>query len=176
MMTEMFAREGVYLAKFDFCELGMEVSSGRGKKASAKKRTSVITNSKHFAETLRLAQRDGSHRHEQLVNGKAKQCEIYPEKFSQLICESIKREIADARWRRHIAGKFEFGPAVEWLMAVQAKLDVVELPHEKDGATRFHGLYKGQDVVDDVTGLQLNKELAMQARKVEIDFFKARCV
>ena len=44
MMTEMLAREGVYLAKFDFCQLGMEVSSVRGKKASAKKRTSVMTN------------------------------------------------------------------------------------------------------------------------------------
>ena len=47
MMTEMLAREGVYLAKFDFCKLGMEVSSGRGKKASAKKRTSAMTNSKY---------------------------------------------------------------------------------------------------------------------------------
>ena len=38
MMTEMLAREGVYLAKFDFCQVGMEVSSGRGKKASAGQR------------------------------------------------------------------------------------------------------------------------------------------
>ena len=30
--------------------------------------------------------------------------------------------------------------------------------------------------MDDVTGLHLNKELAVQARKVEIDFFKARGV
>ena len=103
MMTEMLAREGVYLAKFDFCQPGMEVNSGLCRKARAKKRTSVMTNSKHLAETLRLAQRDGSHRHEQLVNGKAKQCEIYPEKFSQFMCESIKREIADAKWRRQVA-------------------------------------------------------------------------
>ena len=168
MMTEMLAREGVYLAKFDFCKLGMEVSSGRGKKASAKKRTSVMTNSKHLAETLMLAQRDGSHRHEQLVNGKAKQCEIYPEKFSQLICESIKREIADAKWRRQVADKFELGPAVERLMAVQAKLDVVEPPREEHGATRFHRVYDGQEFVDDVTGLHLHKDLAVQARRVEI--------
>ena len=55
MMTEMLAREGVYLAKFDFCQFGMKVSSARGKRTSAKKRTSVMTNSKHLAETLRLA-------------------------------------------------------------------------------------------------------------------------
>ena len=85
MMTEMLAREGVYLAKFDFCQLGMEVTDSKGAKVSAKKRTSVMTNSKHLAEALRMAQCDGSHRHEQLVNGKAKQCEVYPEKFSQLV-------------------------------------------------------------------------------------------
>ena len=70
---------------------------GRDRQASAKKRTSVMMNSKHAAETLRLAQCDGSHRHEQLVNGKAKQCEIYPEKFFRLICEGIRGEIADAK-------------------------------------------------------------------------------
>ena len=154
-MTEILGREGVYLAKFDFCKLDIEVSSGRGKKAGAKKRTSVMTNSKHLAETLRLAQRDGSHRHEQLVNGKAKQRDIYPEKLSQLICESIRREIADAKWRRQIAGKFDIGPTVERLMAVQAKLDLVEPPHEKYGTTRFQSLYEGQEFVDDVTGLHL---------------------
>ena len=37
-------------------------------------------------------------RHEQLVGGKSKQCEVYyPEKFEQLMCASIKREIADAK-------------------------------------------------------------------------------
>ena len=56
-----------------------------------------MMNSKHAAETLRLAQCDGAHRHELLVNGKAKQCEIYPEKFFRLICESIRGEIADAK-------------------------------------------------------------------------------
>ena len=75
-----------------------------------------------------------------------------------------------------VAGKFELGPPVERLMPVQARLDLVEPHHEKDSTTRFHGLYKGQDFVDDVTGLHLNKELAVQARKVEIDFFKARGV
>ena len=49
---------------------------------------------------------------------------------------------------------------MERLMAVQAKMDLVEPPIENDGITRFQGLYKGQDFVADVTGLHLNKELA----------------
>ena len=94
-----------------------------------------MTNSKHLAETLRLAQRDRSHSHVQLVDGKAKQCEVYPEKFAQLICESIKREISDAKWRGQVAEKFEIGPTVEKLMAVQAKMELVEPPHEVEGTT-----------------------------------------
>ena len=87
-----------------------------------------MTNSKHLADTRELAQRNGSHRHEQLVNGKAKRCEVYPEKFSQLICESISLEIVDAKWRCQVASKFELGPAVERLMVAQGKLELVEPP------------------------------------------------
>ena len=100
MMQEMLSKEGVYLTKFDFCQLDMKVLDEKGVKTSAKKRTAVMTNSKHLAEILRQAQCDGSHRHEQLVGGKAKQCEIYPERFDQLICTIIKREILDAKWRQ----------------------------------------------------------------------------
>ena len=60
----------------------MVVSKGSGKEGNAKKRTAVMTNSKHLAETLRLAQCDKSHSHVQLVGGKAKQCEVYPEKIA----------------------------------------------------------------------------------------------
>ena len=111
-MQEMLGKEGVFLSKFDFCQLGMVVRSADGKEASAKKRTSVMTNSKQLAEILRQAQCDGSHRHEQLEGGKAKQCEVYPDKFVQLICTALKREIADAKWRRRIIEKFDIGPAV----------------------------------------------------------------
>ena len=37
-------------------------------------------------------------------------------------------------------------------------------------------MYDGQEFVDDVTGLYLNKDLAIQGRRVEIYFFKARGV
>ena len=61
-------------------------------------------------------------------------------------------------------------------MAAQAKIEFVEPPHEKEGTTWFRDLYEGQEFIDDVTGLYLKKDLAVQARKVEIDFFKARGV
>ena len=176
MMTDMLSREGVFLAKFDFCQLGMVASKGSGGKGSAKKRTAVMTNSKHVAETLRLAQCDKSHSHVQLVGGKAKQCEVYPEKFAQLICESIKREISDSKWRGQVAEKFEIGPTVEKLMSIQAKMELVEPPHEAEGTTCLRDLYEGQEFVDDVSGLPLDKELAIKARMVEIGFFRERGV
>ena len=133
-----------------------------------------MTNSKHLTEILRQAQCDGSHRHEQRIGGKAKQCEVYSEKFVQLICTAIKREIADAKWRQKTVEAFEIGNAIEKLMAVQAKMERAEPPHEPEGSTRFQDLYAGQEFVDDVSGLQLSKNLAIQARNVEIDFFKTR--
>ena len=87
-----------------------------------------MMNSRHLAECLRQAQCDGSHKHEQLAGGKAKQCEVYPEKFAQLMCAAFGREIADAKWRQRIAEKFEIGSAVERLMAVQAKMEFEEFP------------------------------------------------
>ena len=61
-------------------------------------------------------------------------------------------------------------------MAIQAKMEHAEPPHEPEGSTRLQDLYAGQEFVDNVSGLHLNKNLAIQARKVEIDFFKARGV
>ena len=55
------------MTKFDFCQLNMKVLDKKGGKAGAKKRTAVMTNSKHLAEILRQAQCDGSHRLEQSV-------------------------------------------------------------------------------------------------------------
>ena len=69
---------------------------------------------------------------------------------------------------------FEIGKTIERLMAVQAKMELAEPPHEKDGSTRFQEFDAGQEFVDDVSGLRLNKDLAIQVIKVEIEFFKAR--
>ena len=102
------------------------------------------------------------------MGGKVKQCEVYLEKFARLICTAIKREIADAKRRQQTMETLQIGKTIERLMAVQAKMELEELPHEKDCSTRFQELYAEQEFVDDVSGLHLNKDLAIQARKVEI--------
>ena len=100
LVQKVLSFEGVYLAKFDFCQLGMTTPGAQGEALPAKKRTAVLTNSKNLAETLRLAQCQGRHTHEPLVGGRAKACEAYPEKFVQLVIEAIRKEIEDAKWTR----------------------------------------------------------------------------
>ena len=57
-------------------------------------------------------------------------------------------------------------------MAVQAKMELVEPPHEAEGTTCLRDLHEGQEFVDDVSGLPLDKGLATQARRVDIGFFR----
>ena len=61
-------------------------------------------------------------------------------------------------------------------MAMQQKLETAVPPHEAAGDDNLRGVYEGAEFYDDVTGVLLDRDLALKARKVEIDFFKARCV
>ena len=105
MMRDMLGLAGIHTAKFDFCELGMETQGPDGAAIPARKRTTVMTNSSNIAEVLRQAHCSGFHRHEHLEGGKAKACEVYSEKFVKLGCTGIKKELADARWRRKVVAK-----------------------------------------------------------------------
>ena len=100
MMQEMLSKEGVYLTKFDFCQLDMKVLDKNGLKTSAKKRTAVLTNSKHLAEILRQAQRDGSHRHEPL--GEAMRGVSREVRWADLQPSNVKSQMpsGDRRQRR----------------------------------------------------------------------------
>ena len=107
MMQQMLNLEGITTAKFDFCQLGMETMGRSGEAMAAKKRTTVMTNSPNVSEVLRQAQCEGKHTHEQLVGGKANNCEVYPDKFVELVCEGIRKEILDAKWRGQIVRQFD---------------------------------------------------------------------
>ena len=79
---------------FDLCPLGM-ISNDAAGDATAKKRTSVITNSTVSANALMQRQRDGSHRHVWLENGRPKACEKYLDKFWQVVFAAIAKESKD---------------------------------------------------------------------------------
>ena len=142
MLQQMADLEGMYAARFDFCQLGMETKGAAGGSAPAKKRTTVRTNSPNLAEVLRRAQRQGLHMHQQLVGGRASGCQVYPRKFVELIVASIQKEIADAKWRNGMVDKVgvlkslgvinpeDFQKSMERLLAAVGE---IEPPREPGG-------------------------------------------
>ena len=132
MMQQMMNLEGVYVSKFDFCQLGMETKGEDGSIMLAKKRTTVLTNSANLAEVLRRAQCQGLHRHQHLINGRAKQCQIYPRRFIELIGDCIQKDIEDAKWRNKIAEKIvgiqQLGEAERRVSGIAATLPQAASP------------------------------------------------
>ena len=177
MVRQMLELEGVFMSKFDFCCLGMKTIGANGEEAAARKRTTVMTNSKNIADVLRLAQCSGEHKHVPLLDGKAGPCQGYPEKFVKLVCSGILKEIEDIRWKDRVAKKLDITGPVNAPMEFTEKLEEFPVPpHEEDDAARFEMLYEDCEFYDDISGAKLDKKLATAARRTEIDFFKARGV
>ena len=109
-----------------------------------------------------------------LEGGKAKACEAYPEKFVKLVCEGIRKELADARWRRKVVEDLEIGKTIKAIMSAQEKSEKAEPPHEGDAPIEFGHIYEGYDFYDDVSGSKLDHGMAVLARRAEMEFFKRR--
>ena len=97
--------EGVHVVKFDFCMLGMRTMDRHGNPSSARKMTTVMTNSPAVAKLLRNAQCRSEHQHTPLLGGKAGPCQEYTDQFCELICEGVRREKGtsngETTWRRN---------------------------------------------------------------------------
>ena len=102
LIKNVLRLEGVYMARFDFCQLGMLAEDDAGNEMPTKKRTGVMTNSKNLAEALRQAQCRGLHKHVHLLNGKASACQVYPRQFCELVCQAVQKEIDDLKWRNRV--------------------------------------------------------------------------
>ncbi len=160
--------KGVYKVNFDFCMLGMEVQTKDGEVKAVMKRTNVLTNSHAVASLLHGAQCRGDRRHEQLLNGLAGPCQEYPEKFCRLVCERVRRELDSIEWRARLYKTFDVTTSFGQLMSIQAKMDLATPPEEDP----FQALYEDAEFVDDNSGMPLDKELAIQARKLEVEYFR----
>ena len=168
MLVEL---EGAFKVNFDFCALDMMVGDKPGgeKKYPVKKRTSIVTNSHAIATVIREAQCPGDHVHAHAINGKASECQEYTPKFCRLICEGIKRELDIIEWRNRICSSYNISKPFAQLMKLQEELeDLATAPEENN----FTHLYDGAEFYDDISGAPLDKVKAVQARKVEIDYFK----
>ncbi len=165
--------EGVLKANFDFCTLGMRVGDRPREDVKlhpVKKRTKVMTNSSMLHTLLVEAQCRGRHeQHGDLRDGKASECQEYPELFCKIICEAVKRELETIEWRNRICKQHDISHVFEKLMSIQKKTEQLATPPEEDHIT---ALYEGLEFIDDVTGAPLDKDKAVQARKLEMDYFR----
>ena len=95
---------GVVRTKFNFCMLGMTGEDDQGT-APVRKTREIMTNGKVIAEVIGRFRCDRTHRHVQLVHGKAKACEVYPEEFCRKICEAYVLQVEeDQRAQRGVNG------------------------------------------------------------------------
>ena len=88
MVDQLVSALGCVRVNFDFCMAGM-LSHDFAGDAPARKRTGAVTNCMHVAKELARLQCDNSHRHVHLVDGRARECQNYPENFCEMICKAV---------------------------------------------------------------------------------------
>ena len=134
--------------------LTSRTSSGIAK--PAKKRTRFMTNVPEAKEELGI-KCDGSHEHQQLVGGRAKKAEAYPEKLCKAICRAVVK--TKARLSRNLDMVYEIDKEdtdLRWLL----KLD----KHRDDQGGECWTAW------DDVNQVRLDPDEVKRAREDELGY------
>ena len=87
-VKRLFKLKNVCTVDFDFCQFGVQ-SEGY----PVKKRTRIMINSPRIANRLARFQRDASHWHIPLVNGRASACQVYPEELCRAVCRGFVKQM-----------------------------------------------------------------------------------
>ena len=189
-IQQLHKLEGVHVVKFDFCMLGMLDTDRQCNQAAAKKRTAMMNNFLAVATLLREAQCRAEHLHAPLLDGKAGPCQQYPDQFRGLICEGVKREkdtrqwrdtvgrrnqllACSHQWRAEVPPKSDVSTAFSQVLASQGSMEKVTTPPKE---ATMDQIYSDVAFIDDVTGRALDKSMAIEARKKELQYFKAKGV
>ena len=171
LMNKLLNVKDAQRVTFDFCDLGMQIEVD-GEMMAVRKRTSIVTNSVELAEALRSRQRRGDHEHANTLGGRIKQCQVYPPEFCELVC----RTVLEARDRQECTKKMlgnvsvpgkDITSEIECLMSIEKA--VHKHPHDDPENGE---LYSGREFFDDNTGKELDFNLAVQARRLEMKFFR----
>ena len=90
-IRQVMKMEGVEVVEADQCRFGLKTRATVTKLMPAKKPTKFMTNSRAIgAELSRMC--DGSHKHQQLLDGRAEGAARYPEDLCKAICRGIAKE------------------------------------------------------------------------------------
>ena len=163
IVRRMLAIPGAAKVNFDFCKLGM-CSADKWGPGLVKKRTSIVTNSADLALGLGKQQCTQDHRHVILMEGRAGPCQQYPEQFCDYVCRTVMKEknkiIGNAALMRLGLSHQE---ARDITMTIN-ELNKAD-PHEEE-------LYADYDFFDDLSGQQLDHQVAVEARREEMAFVR----
>ena len=92
-IKELCEEDGVETVIGDQCMYGLKTWSMDGKEqVSARKRTRFMTNSRGIAQELNK-KCDGSHVHQELISGRAKDAARYPRELCEAICRGMMEEM-----------------------------------------------------------------------------------
>ncbi len=173
IMQRLLNMRGVMKFNFDFCTMGMKAKDANGEIGLVKKRTGLVTNSRHVAGLMEKAQCRGGHQHVVLQDGKPKACERYPDAFCDSVCLGVKMELEDEVWLNKIFTKVAEKEMIGSLLEVQEKFEAMAEPdEEEDEMKKYRELYQESDFIDDISSAALEKDLAIRARMTEMSFFK----
>ena len=165
LVNQLLFLDSAERVNFDFCALGMTIKEN-DMPTPVRKRTSVVTNSKRLSQALKRKQCTGDHTHANTMGGKIKQCQVYPPAFCELVCREVSAERSQGG--THIN-------AIDATLEINALMSVCghPSPHAgEDPGIWAEELYAGREFFDDVTGHSLNHGLAVEARKLEMQFFR----
>ena len=167
-VIEIMTMPGVGTITIDMCAFGMVATDGDGE-APAKKSTNIMSNSPEVLKSVSRrcvngdpSKKDEHHRHVQLTGGKAKACQVYPRAFCRAVCQGVASE---KKLR-------ELGMMSVDVMSVAEMMGVMGEKAQGDPSQELHE-HVGEEAFDDTSGAPLVPSLVAEARKEEIEYFKA---
>ncbi|CAJ1332419.1 unnamed protein product [Effrenium voratum] len=90
-IEKLQAMDGVYTVQAPMCKCHMKAEDGQGV-GLVRKETCYVTNSAEMAKALE-GRCEGRHRHVHLINGRAREAQVYPPKLVNAILKGIKKEL-----------------------------------------------------------------------------------
>ena len=143
-MQSLTSDLGIKKVNAHMCRFKMMSEDEQGK-GLVKKPTGFLTNSEYMRRALDK-QCLGSHRHVHLMGGRAKACQVYPEKLVRAILKGIRAELVNNG------------------TIAMLHTDLLNIDSESEAMNHIDGQF-----VDDMSGQTLNTQLVLKARKEEMD-------
>ena len=157
-MQALARLDGVFEVIGDQCMFGLVTKSVSGKTLPAKKRTKFLTNIPEARLELGITC-DKKHEHQQLIGGRAKKAEIYPDGLCKAMCRTVIK--LKERLKARLEHVFTVTPndsELKWLMKLDKHVD-------DQGVVSWSAW-------DDVNQVRLDPEEVRKARQEEVEYIK----